>query len=285
MSRRLGVLLLMLLAMGCDGPAPAVDAGSTSDASAGVDASTGAMDAGDVDAGDVARDAGSSDAGAFDDAGPADGGPPDGGGCPPDECCWETVETRAGVFHTVTEAAPQLVVQPLAPGEGFFCARLGYTIQTADNLAETDAAYEGCPIYSHMATIEGDGPEARVQSTAFFRFLRIGCAPRRPGAVELNAYNERMDGSQTQTGPWVPGGTYRVVHEVRPFTSSIQLYAMDGTAVGPRIEVDITGATVAHNRDTRFVFGLDRVSTGAFFPYFDAVYSDLEIEVDAAPAP
>lgn len=280
MRRRLVCWFVLGIAAGCgESPAGAdagepTDAGPASDGGALVDGGPSTMDAG-----------GPTDAGAPTDAGPPDAGAVDGGDCAPGDCCWRTIEARAGVFHTVTEAAPQLVVRPLAPGEGFFCARLSYTMQTADNLAETTDAFEGCPIYSHMATIEGGGPEARVQSTAFFRFLRLGCDPRRPGAVELNAYNERMDGSQTLTGPWVPGGTYRVVHEVRPFTSSVQLYAMDGSPVGPRIEVDITGATVAHNRDPRFVFGLERPSTGAFFPYFDAVYSDLAIEVDVAPAP
>lgn len=288
MSHRRSLAWVVLVLMtGCDAsvtPRGGPDGAPIADAARPTDAGRETEDAGTpADAGPRPPDAGSTD--------PDGGAPPDassvsdGGACVPGECCYRTVETRAGVFHTVTDSAPQLLVRPLDPGEGFYCMRASFTIETADNHAALDAAHEGCPIYSHVATIAGGTAAARVMGTAYFRFLRLTCGPRRPAGLELNAYNEAGDGNQTLTGPWLPGETYRVVMEVRPFTSSIELFALDGTQVGPRVEVDITGATVEQNRDTELAFGLDRIYENAFFPFYDAVYSDLVIEADVAPAP
>lgn len=55
--------------------------------------------------------------------------------------------------------------------------------------------------------------------------------------------------------------------------------------MGPRVETEISGTTVDMTRDTEVVFGLDGIYSGAYFPYFEAVYSDLEVWADVAPAP
>lgn len=246
-----------------------------------------ALDAGAGDLG-TAVDAALPDAGSPGDGGPLPGDafvPVDAGDCTPGECCYELVEERAGVFHTVTTADPQLIVRPLEAGEGFFCMRLEYTLQTVDNLVATDEAYEGCPIYSHLAGIQGTGDEGRQLNAGFFRFLRLGCGVRRPGALEINAWAPPGETrSQTLTGPWLPGETFRVVHEVVPFVSSIEIF-QGGVHVGPRVETEITGTTVAMTRDTEIPFGLPMPVGGAFFPYYDAVYSDLEVWASVAEAP
>jgi hypothetical protein len=251
------------------------DAGSR-DSGSGTDAGTG-TDAAAFDASGSDPDAGTpADAGTEVDA---------GDDCVEGECCYELVHESPGLFHTVTEADPQHVVRPLEAGEGFFCMRVEYTMQTVDNLVETDAAYEGCPIFSHIGGIAGGGAEGRVVGGAFFRMLRLGCSVRRPVAVQLDVWAPAgEERSTTLTGPWLPGETYRIVQEVVPFTSAIELY-QDGALVGPRIETDISGTTVNMTRDTEVAFGLDAVYDGAYFPYFDAVYSDLEIWADVAAAP
>ena len=278
---RLHVVTALALLLGSCGDGSVGSGGDGDDAGAG-DAGSG------TDAG-TSADAASGDAGNGADARvPVDaGGATDAGDdCAADECCYELVHESPGVFHTVTEADPQHVVRPLEAGQGFFCMRVEYTMQTVDNLVETDAAYDGCPIFSHIAGIEGSGAEGRVVGGAFFRMLRLGCDVRRPVAVQLDVWSPPGEPhrSTTLTGPWLPGETYRIVHEVVPFTSSIELH-QDGAIVGPRIETDISGTTVDMTRDTEVIFGLDMVYDGAYFPYFDAVYSDLEIWADVAPAP
>jgi hypothetical protein len=262
------------------GGSAATGAGATGAGAAGAGATAGS---GGLGGGGHDASAGSSGAGASGSGGTtgSDAGAPDGG-CSPGECCYRLVESRPGLFHTVTAANPRLSTQPLEAGQGFFCLRVEFTMHTADNLAQTDANYEGCPIFSHIATIQGESAQARVQGTAYFRMLRLDCSPRRPAGLELNAWNDTQTGNLVDTGPWVPGATYRIVQEVKPDASSIELY-QNGVQVGPRIEVSIAGATVDQNRDVSIAFGLDKVYENAFFPYYDAAYGDLEIWADVAP--
>jgi hypothetical protein len=222
-----------------------------------------------------------------DDRGVDDGGEADGSGTldgAPASCQYVKVHERPGAFHFVTEAAPMLSVSPLAAGQGFNCMRVEFTMQTVDNLTDIDAAYEGCPIFSHVAGVAGGTATGKNLGGAFFRFLRMDCTPRHPGAVQLEAYNPTQPSyAVTPTASaWDAGLTYRMVLEVTPSSSSLTLAALDATPLGPRVELALTGITVDMTREPLVRFGLDRVYDAAYFPYFGATYSDLEIFADVA---
>ncbi len=102
------------------------------------------------------------------DASPALDGPlplPDAALVPPvmgpAGCNYELLERRPGLFHTVTDDTPRLEVLPLPEGASFFCMRVEFTMQTANNLQAVADRFEGCPIFSHIVGIEGTGPEAQ----------------------------------------------------------------------------------------------------------------------------
>lgn len=206
--------------------------------------------------------------GALVDSGPVvDAATPD---AHPAGCVYEHVFSQPGHVLTVVDGASKWSVQPFEPGEGFSCIRFAFTMQTADTLAQTQASYEGCPIFTAIGRIQG----AQQLGGGLFKFLKVGCDPG-PHRLELDTW---VDSTVTQ-GPWNLGEAYRVVIEVVPFVATIELF-QGGVQVGPTVSASVEGTSIPMTRDATVSIGQEGPADGAYFPNYGAMYSDVDVWAD-----
>jgi len=190
-------------------------------------------------------------------------------------CNYEKVFDQPGHVLTVVDGASKWSTQPVQSGEGFFCLRFEFTMQTSDTLAQTQANYEGCPIFTAIGRVQGTTEQL---AGGLFKFLDVGCDPG-PHRVEIDTWVENA----VVAGPWNLGETYRVVIEVVPFVASIELF-QGGVQVGPTVSASVDGTSVEMTRDGVVSLGQEAPADGAYFPNYGAVYSDVQVWAHVAPA-
>lgn len=221
------------------------------------------------------------------DSAPTDGSEPDAldaghDAGDPSACRYETLVEMPGVFHTVTEAMPALILRPFAAGEGFRCLRMEFSLQTADNIDRLISDFEGCPVFIQIAEVAHDtrpGWEV-VYQVADFRFRRTDCTPRVPRSVQLvSTLAPEGAGPVTVNGPWEPGQRYDIIMAVERDTFWMEL-RQDGGLVVPRIEGAVADFQPVDTTNPRIFFGRPQIFTNAFYPYYDAQYVDLVIQAD-----
>jgi hypothetical protein len=266
----------MALAVSAGGCSTETDPSNPSNGSGGVGGSGGGaisgsagvgVDAGASGSAGVGADAGASgSAGAGGTAGTsADGG---------SGCQYEKVFEQLGPVLEVKEGASLWDVTPL-PGQGYFCARFEFDMQTADSLASIKAA-GGCPIFT---AIGGFGAQGKWMAAGLFKVYKAqATCPIGPTRLELDAFA----GADVQPAPYVLGEAYRVTIEVVPFTASIRL-AQNGQQVGPTVTASVAGATVADTVDPRFSLGQEKATQNAYYPNYGAIYSNVVIWAHTAP--
>src|SRR5690606_36376597 len=72
------------------------------------------------------------------------------------ECDYLQIVDMPGPVHTITEEAPVFEVAPLEAGEGFYCIRVEFDLQTLDNLDALQEVDPGlCPEYLALASVFG----------------------------------------------------------------------------------------------------------------------------------
>jgi hypothetical protein len=252
---------------GVSGSAGSNDGGTTwSEGGSGVGATSGAGGGSGVGGGSGDAGASGSTAGASGAAGaPGDGGV---------GCQYQKVFEQPGTVLEVKEGASLWDVQPL-PGQGYFCARFEFDMQTADTLAPIKAS-GGCPIFT---AIGGFGAQGKWMAAGLFKIYKAQAScPIGPTRLELDAFS----GSDVQPSPYVLGETYHVAIEVVPFTASITL-SQNGQQVGPVVTASVAGATVADTTDPRFSLGQEKSTQNAYYPNYGAIYSNVVIWADVAP--
>lgn len=187
-----------------------------------------------------------------------------------------------GTVLTVRPGASRWATRPLTTGQGFYCMRFEFDMDTGADFNDAFALDAGCPIFSAIGGIYStSAPRNAGQiAGAHFHFYRLGCSP---GLHRAHVDVSIVTANAFADGPWAAGEHYHVAIEVRPFTSSLRLFQR-GVQVGPTVSADITGATVAQTRNPEVSLGQDGVGSGAYFPYFGSVYSNVEVWADVAPA-
>ena len=198
-------------------------------------------------------------------------------------CPYTRVVEQEGIVLEVQDGASSWSVEPLQPGEGFYCAVLRFTLTTPDNLAEIAQEHDGCPLYIPIATFGGTAEDTQMLARAVFHPFDEGC---QPGPDRLEMYNYMASATDIQ-GPWPAGETWRVEVRVEPFFSRVTL-RQSGQQVGDYVEATLNigneYASVEDTRDPRFTIGLPQIEEGTHFPWYGATYSDLDIWLNVAPA-
>ena len=274
--KRFHVMLSFILTAGAcgDGSDGQEDAGGDPDAWEDISVDTGMDDVGVDDSLDVSLE----DPAADPDADSVPDLPPD-----PEEdesggpCDYNLIHENDGLFYEVTESDSQLIITPDASADGFRCIRMELDVEAPDNIDEIVAMDLGCPIFLHIAGISiPDGTRRRAIAASWFRFRAVGCTVRAGADLEVavNANSTGFRGSVT------PGRTYHVVMEViELYTARLVFFAGD-EQVGPELTLAIEGITRDRTNDFNFTFGIDGIGDGAYFPYFGARYSNLQVFAD-----
>ncbi|MCA9695178.1 MAG: hypothetical protein KC636_36700 [Myxococcales bacterium] len=198
------------------------------------------------------------------------------------ECDYELVYLDLDAALWITPAHAHRDVRPLEPGEGFFCMRVEFDLQTLDNLDAIAAEHDACPAYLGLASIFGSAATGDVMATAFLRHrdeLEDGCAAGEPRAEVGNYLNY----TEEVPGPWPPGQAWHVTLEAKPWVTRLTLAKYEGGgSVGPAIEADLYPANVADTRDPVVRLGQPMIVEGRYFPWFGATYANLEVWADVA---
>lgn len=195
-------------------------------------------------------------------------------------CAYALVHEQPGPVLSVEPDVSELEVSPLQPGEGFYCMRVEFDMQTLDNLEQLAAEHDACPEHTAIAAVYGGGTEGEFIGSAFFgHYDAQGCV-RGDDTLEVGNF---LAYTPDTAGPWPPGERWHVVLEMRPFASRISLLR-DGEQVGPRIEASLFPATVEDTRDPVVRLGQSRITAGRFFPWYGATYENLQVWADVAAA-
>lgn len=198
------------------------------------------------------------------------------------ECDYQLVHEQAGAVLWVSEEAPVLEISPLQPGEGFYCMRVEFDLQTLDNLADLAAQHPaGCPEYLALASVFGTQATGEVMATTFFRGMdRVGesCEPG-PPRLEVGNY---LDYVANTEGPWSPGQVWRVTIEAKPWLTRLKV-ELDGAPLGPVLEANLYPANVADTRDPKVRLGQLMPVEDKFYPWYGATYANLKVWADVAP--
>ncbi|MCA9713317.1 MAG: hypothetical protein KC468_01330 [Myxococcales bacterium] len=295
-GRWLITLMAAAVAVACGGPdAPEGSRGSDGELTGASASSTGATGAG-TDASDASAGAtttgstngaptesttgsttGDDGSGTGDDwaTGGSTGGHEEG------ECDYALVHAQPGAALWVSDEQPVLELSPLAPGEGFYCMRVEFDMQTLDNLEALVDAHGGCPELLSIASIFGTTATGDVLATAFFHHRAWEgetCAAVEPQA-EAGNYLEYTAGV---AGPWPPGQVWHVTLEAKPWLTRLELSQGDAR-VGPSIEAGLYPANVEDTRDPVVRLGQPMIVSEKFFPWFGATYANVEVWADVAP--
>jgi hypothetical protein len=225
-------------------------------------------------AGEESSESGEAETGAVDDSAPDD---LDALERP---CAYALVHEQPGVVLAVEPDASELEVQPLQAGEGFYCMRVEFDMQTLDNLEQLAAEHDACPQQTAIAAVYGSAPQGEFIGSAFFGHYDDTCA-RGQDTLEVGNF---LHFTPDTAGPWPPGERWHVVLEMRPFASRVSL-SRDGEQVGPRVEASLFPASIDDTRDPVVRLGQSRITAGRFFPWYGATYENLVIHADVAPAP
>jgi hypothetical protein len=200
------------------------------------------------------------------------------------DCPYTRVFEQDGPVLDVVDGSSSWSVEPLEPGEGFYCAVLRFTLTTPDNLEELVEDYTGCPEYLPIASFGGTAEYGQLLADAVFHPYDAGCS-RGPDRLEMTNYMAAATGIQ---GPWPPGESWRVEVRVEPFFSRVTL-RQAGQPVGDYAEATLTigedYASETDTRDPRFTIGFPAIEDDNRFPWYGATYSDLDIWLNVAAAP
>lgn len=197
------------------------------------------------------------------------------------ECTYIKVFEQAGAVLWVTEAMSVYEVMPLQAGEGFYCVRVEFDLQTLDNLDALAAMEPGCPEYLGLASVFGTQATGEVMATAFYRGRDRDGEMCAPGASRIEVGNYLEYAADT-AGPWAPGEAWHVSIEAKPWVTRISL-TKDGMPHGPTIEANLWPAGVADTRDPMVRLGQVMVVEGKYYPWFGATYANLTVWADVAP--
>lgn len=192
-------------------------------------------------------------------------------------CEYVQVLDMPGELLTMTYENSYLAVNPLQPGQSFYCMRVEFDMQTADSLEQTLMDFPGCPIFTAIASLRGSGKTGELMASALFKYFKVGCTLG-PDRIEMDTF---VEGVVTQ-GPWPIGQSYRFVITVEPFTSTIRAF-QDGVQVGPAVQGSIEGATVESARDPVIELGMKQPAGDAYFPNYGGSYSNLSVWASVAP--
>lgn len=196
-----------------------------------------------------------------------------GGGCE-----YELVVDMPGDLLTMTYENSSLTVQPLQPGQSFYCMRIEFDMQTADTLAQTLMDFPGCPIFTAIAGLRGgDKKLGKLMAGALFKYYKVGCTPG-PDRIEMDTFVEGV----VTPGPWPIGQLYHFEITVEPFTSTVRAF-QGGVQVGPDVQASIAGATVDNARDPVLELGMKQPAGDAYFPNYGGTYSNLKVWASVAP--
>lgn len=206
-------------------------------------------------------------------------------GAPPPmegECDYQVVFAQAGPVLWVTDETPVWEVAPLQAGEGFYCMKVEFDVQTLDNLGALAMKEEGsCPEYLGLASVFGTQATGEVMATAFYRgWDREGDACV-AGASRLEVGNY-LDYQADTPGPWTPGQAWHVTIEAKPWVTRIAV-TMDGAPLGPTVEANLWPASVADTREPRVRLGQQMIVEGRYFPWYGATYANVAVWADVAP--
>lgn len=225
-------------------------------------------------------DATGADTTGTDTTGTATTGPVDQGEC----TGYKLVLNKPGAVLWVNKDVSMFESSFLQPGEGFYCVRVEFDLQTLDNLDQLAAADpEGCPEQIGLASVFGTTISGEVLATAFFHAMdRQGgaCTPT-PARMEVGNY---LDYVQSDPGPWAPGQIWHVILEAKPFLTRIAVYS-EGKQLGPIVAANLYPASVAETRDPVVRLGLPMPVEDRFYPWYGATYANLQVWADVAPPP
>lgn len=200
------------------------------------------------------------------------------------ECEYVQVVDTPGPVLWVSDGASSLEVTPLAPGEGFYCVRVEFDLQTLDNLADLMALDpELCPEYLAIASVFGTTARGEDLATSFLRVMDRDGDLCVAGATRLEVGNY-LNYTADAAGPWPLGQAWHVVLEAKPWVTRIS-FAQGDEVVGPVIEASLYPANVADTRDPIIRLGLPKIVAGKFFPWYGATYANLQVWADVAPPP
>lgn len=205
-------------------------------------------------------------------------------GAPPmeGECAYVSVFEQAGPVLWVTEAMPVWELTPLQPGEGFYCMKVEFDVQTLDNLDELAAMSEGgCPEYLGLASVFGTQATGEVMATAFYRGRDREGEACVAGTSRLEVGNY-LDYTADTEGPWAPGQAWHVTIEAKPWVTRISV-TEGGAPLGPTIEANLWPASVADTREPTVRLGQVMVVEGRYFPWYGATYANVKVWADVAP--
>lgn len=272
------ILALVLVTSGCY-------AGDDSEFSGLDETETGADTAGDETG--TAETGGEDDTGEDGDTAGDEGEPPEQ--YPEEDCDYVLIHEQAGPVHTVSAFEPTLDVMPVAEGEGFYCLRVEFDITVPDALDDLLAVHEGCPEYLALASVFGTQATGDYLATSFFHGYALvepedeqadpECEQATPH-VEVGNYVDYSVGTEA---PWLPGQSWHVVLEAKPWLTRMDV---DGEAGSThRVEASLFPANLADTRDPVVRLGQAQVTGDMFYPWFGAQYANLRIEAVVAPAP
>jgi hypothetical protein len=234
----------------------------------------GTGESGETEAGTGSESDGADETGAEDEDPPQD--------YPEEDCDYVLVDEQPGLVHTVSGDASTFDVMPLDEGEGFFCLRVEFDLSVPDDLDALLAEHEGCPEYLALASVFGTQPSGEYLATSFFHAYEQAedaCVASAPH-VEVGNYIDYQVG---HAGPWLPGGSWHVVLEAKPWLTRIDVAGEGGET--HRVEASLYPANVADTRDPVVRLGQAQVTGQMFFPWFGAEYSNLKVEAVVAGAP
>lgn len=220
-------------------------------------------------------DASGTEAGAADLAGPD---------LSPGACLYAvTLDLPGEVLRSAEPTLGLAMAAGLAPGETFRCLRVEYDIETTTREVLL-SHMAGCPIFVSSHGVQsnlGKKGASHLIGGLLFRPFKV----KQPtGVCEATDTKIEMDtfwGSPNKVAPWVPGKSYHVVSEITAMGSSTALYE-GATMVGPRLEV-LADIPAADRKDPLINLSLPKSFEGAFLPYYDAVFSNLEVQADTRP--
>jgi hypothetical protein len=196
-------------------------------------------------------------------------------------CDYVLVHEQPGIVLEPVPDASELDVMPLAPGEGFYCMKVEFDLQTVDNLEALAAEHDGCPEYAAIASVHGSAATGEFIGSAFFHYYDEADCTRGPDTLEVGNF---VSYTADTVGPWPPGERWHVVLEMRPWVSRVSL-ARDGVQIGTRVGAHLFSATVADTRDPVVRLGQARITSGRFFPWYGTTYENLQVHADVAPPP
>lgn len=197
------------------------------------------------------------------------------------ECTYAKVFEQVGAVLWVTEATSVWEVMPLMAGEGFYCMKVEFDLQTLDNVDTLAESEPGCPEYLGLASVFGTQATGEVMATAFYRGRDKDGEMCTAGASRIEVGNYLEYAADT-VGPWAPGEAWHVTIEAKPWVTRIAL-TRGGAPLGPTIEANLWPASVADTRDPMVRLGQVMVVEGKYYPWFGATYANLTVWADVAP--